>query len=117
MTTRVSTPHRDARSVGLPTGFGPKAALEAYTRSELNDDELVAALLLRCLEDSEATWDALSLLDQYHRRGLLETGLFLTAKTDLNMQFFESQPTFCTTATEGPSSLSALDQFSRGMLD
>jgi hypothetical protein len=116
MNARESITHRGAQS-GLPTGFGPKAALEAYTRDELGDDELVAALLLRCREDSDTTWEALSLLDQYHRRGLLETGLFLTAKTELNLQFFTAQPPLPGNAADRSTGLTALDQFSKGMLD
>ena len=116
MNAREAMTHRGAQT-GLPTGFGPKAALEAYTRDELGDDELVAALLLRCREDSDTTWEALSLLDQYHRRGLLETGLFLTAKTELNVQFFHSQPTFPSKGMDRSTGLTALDQFSKGMLD
>jgi hypothetical protein len=100
-----------------PKSVGPKAALEAYARDELDNDALVAALLLRCREDSDTTWDALSLLDQYHRRGLLETGLFLTARTELNVQFFSAQRPFCTDTIDRPLALTALEQFSSGMFD
>jgi hypothetical protein len=100
-----------------PKCIGPREALEAYTRDELDNDELIAALLLRCREDSDTTWESLSLLDQYHRRGLLETGLFLTARTELNLQFIKTRPPFRTNAMDRPPTLTALDQFSRGMMD
>jgi hypothetical protein len=116
MSARGSMTLHGAQS-GLATGLGPKASLEAYTRGELGDDELVAALLRGCHQDSDSTWEALSLLDQYHRRGLLETGLFLTAKTELNVQFFHWQSTFPNSAMDRPAGGTALDQFSKGMLD
>jgi hypothetical protein len=96
--------------------LGPKVAIEAYTRHELGDDELVAKLLQHCREEPDTTWDTLSLLDQYHRRGLLETGLYLTAKTELNLQCFNMQPVFHA-AADPSRTLTALDQFSNGTLD
>jgi hypothetical protein len=66
----------------------PKVILDSYANGVLNDEQLIAALSSRCRGDEDATWETLSLLDQYHRRGLLETSMFLTAKTELNALVF-----------------------------
>lgn len=67
---------------------GPKDALDAHAHGEMDAAELTATLLERCREDPEETWDALSLLDQYHRRGLLDTKVFLAIRNELHTRFF-----------------------------
>jgi serine/threonine protein kinase len=95
----------------------PKEALDAYARGSLDDGELIALLLLHCRDDSDATWEALSQLDQYHRRGLIETSLFLTAKTELNFLAFGSPPSGCAVAAHRASPAAALDQVAGGIPD
>jgi hypothetical protein len=94
--------------------IGPKAALDAYTRDALDADALIAALMRVCCSDAD-TVETVSLLEQYHRRGLLDTGVFLTAKTELSTQIFGSRPSLRANAADLPSP-SALDQFSSGAL-
>jgi hypothetical protein len=95
----------------------PAAALEAFTRNELDDDQLITALLRCCHADSNKRRQAQSLLDQYHRRGLLETGVFLAAKTELSFVAIISEPPHLVGAADPPAAMTALDQFSRGMFD
>jgi len=92
----------------------PKAVLEAYTCDQLDEDQLVFALLACCRGNTEITGEALSLLDQYHRRGMIDTSVFLTAKTELNLLMFSSQPNF--SAATDRSTMTALDRFSRGLM-
>jgi len=106
----------NTKAAALPI-VGPKEALDAYARGSLDDGELIALLLLRCRGDSEATWEALSRLDQYHRRGLLETGLFLTAKTELNLLAFAAPLTDRTVAADQASPAATLDKVAGGIPD
>jgi hypothetical protein len=96
---------------------GPKEALESYTRDELGEEELIAALVYCCRTDCETTSQALSLLDQYHRRGLLATCVFLTAKTELHLLMFIAQPSSSNDVEDRSSAATALDQFSSGVFD
>lgn len=70
----------------------PKDVLESYANGAFSDEQLIAMLSSQCRGNEDAVFGALSLLDQYHRRGLLETSLFLTAKTELNALVFGPQP-------------------------
>jgi hypothetical protein len=103
--------------------LGAKAALEAYAHDDLDEDELIAALLLRCRHDLSAIKDALSLLDEYHRRGLIDTSVFLNAKTEVNLLMFRSNAIARSNEsnTKGRpttrSTNSPLDQFSNGLMD
>ena len=117
MNVQISMTNVGPRSGEPPTSAESKASLEAYTRRELDDDQLIAALLLNCRRDSGTTEETLSLLDQYHRRGLLDTSAFLFAKTELNMLLFCSQPTDRVAAAERSSDVTALDNFSDGLFD
>lgn len=95
--------------------LGTKAALEAYVNGELDEDELIAAVLLRCRHDLQAIKETLSLLDEYHRRGLVDTSVYLSAKTEVNMLTFRSNVASRSTSTN--RSNNALDQFSSGKME
>lgn len=58
--------------------------LDAFRRGELHPNRLVANLSDICRNDGEATWEALALIDRYHRQGSLNTDVFISAKTALN---------------------------------
>jgi serine/threonine protein kinase len=78
--TGISLSSRDLREV-----------LDANARERMDSKSLSAALAERCRGDAEATWEALSLLDQYHRRGILDTDAFQVAKRELNALIFGTQ--------------------------
>jgi hypothetical protein len=58
--------------------------LDGYAQQEYSSDELTSGLVAICTQHPAATWEALSLLDQYHRRRVLSTELFNEAKRQLN---------------------------------
>jgi len=60
-----------------------KPLLDAFTRQEYSPQELTTGLTDICARQSSATWQALSLLDQYHRRRVLPSALFYEIKKEL----------------------------------
>jgi serine/threonine protein kinase len=61
-----------------------KSSLTAFARKQLNADGLATELMTICDDDTEAMWAALSQLDQYHRRRVLPTDVFLRIKSELS---------------------------------
>ena len=57
--------------------------LDEYAHQQRNEDELATALTTICADVPQATWQGLSLLDQYHRRRVLGTALFRELKKRL----------------------------------
>jgi hypothetical protein len=54
--------------------------LDAFVNGECSPDALVQELSAFCETTPASTWDVLSLIDQYHRRGKLPVALFRTVK-------------------------------------
>ena len=67
-----------------------KTYLDDYAVGRLTADELSARLTSLCSGNSEAAWEALSLLDQYNRRGLIATELFRSIKATIHAVVFGS---------------------------
>jgi len=111
------SPTHVGRKLHPPQDLDPTAVLEAFTRDELDDDRLISRLTLCCRNDANKVTEALLLLDQYHRRGLLETSVFLAAKTELNLVASISKPTCRADSADHPSTMTALDQFSSGVYE
>jgi hypothetical protein len=102
--------------LGPPQDLKPIKVLEAFARDELDDDQLISTLILCGQTDPNKVPETLSLLDLYHRRGLLETSVFLAAKTEVSMLAVFSPPTDSADTADRPA-MTALDQFSSGMFD
>jgi len=64
--------------------------LDAFARKDRTEQELATGLTDICAQHPGATWQALSLLDQYHRRRVLPIELFNALKKDLNAIAFGS---------------------------
>jgi serine/threonine protein kinase len=58
--------------------------LDAYAKQKRSAQQLTAELVAICTQQPAATWEALSLLDRYHRRNVLTTALFRDIKKALN---------------------------------
>jgi hypothetical protein len=54
--------------------------LDAFVRGECNTGAFVHELFVLCDATPDSAWDALSLIDQYYRRGKLSADLFQTLK-------------------------------------
>ncbi len=61
-----------------------KSSINAFARGQLTADGLSVELMTICDDDTEAMWDALSQLDQYHRRRVLPTDVFRRIKSELS---------------------------------
>ncbi|MGB6356342.1 MAG: protein kinase [Steroidobacteraceae bacterium] len=59
------------------------AWLDALVSGNCTDEEFLVAVRNHCSGDSDQTWEVVSLLDQYYRRGKIKTDLFLTLKSRL----------------------------------
>lgn len=66
-----------------------QAVLDAYAKQK-RSAQLTSELVEICAQQPAATWQALSLLDRYHRRGVLSTALFRDLKRELNSIAFGS---------------------------
>ncbi|HTE42020.1 MAG TPA: serine/threonine-protein kinase [Steroidobacteraceae bacterium] len=77
LTPHATDSYSDAESALRPL-------LDGYAQQECSSDELTSGLVAICTQHPAATWEALSLLDQYHRRRVLSTELFNEAKRQLN---------------------------------
>ena len=80
-------------SAALPQSAAESALqtlLDAYAKQKRNAVQLTAELVDICAQQPAATWQALSLLDRYHRRGELSTALFRDLKKELNSIAFGS---------------------------
>ncbi|MBC7984391.1 MAG: protein kinase [Candidatus Obscuribacterales bacterium] len=82
----------DPTNAGYVASPQLKQILDVHARGEISAEELVIALIAVCRGNSDATWEALSLLDQYHRRGLLKTNVFLIAKAEIHALVFGAPP-------------------------
>jgi hypothetical protein len=61
-----------------------KPCFDRYAQKDSNGEELALSLVDICAKEPQATWQALSLLDQYHRRQSLPTALYREVKKALN---------------------------------
>jgi hypothetical protein len=57
--------------------------LDAFVNGECGPEALAQELAAFCGTTPDSTWDVLSLIDQYHRRGKLPVALFQTVKQDI----------------------------------
>jgi hypothetical protein len=57
--------------------------LDAFVNGECGAEALAQELVAFCGTTPDSTWDILSLIDQYHRRGKLPVALFRTVKQDI----------------------------------
>jgi serine/threonine protein kinase len=64
-----------------------KSVFDTHAR-QADTAALRAELTALCRNNADATWEALSLLDQYHRRGLVNSTDFKTIKQNLNALVF-----------------------------
>jgi len=64
--------------------------LDSYAKRKRTAAQLTAELVAICTQQPAATWQALSLLDRYHRREELSTALFRDLKKELNAIAFGS---------------------------
>jgi len=64
--------------------------LDGYAKQKRTAAQLTAELVSICTQQPAATWQALSLLDRYHRREELSTALFRDLKKELNAIAFGS---------------------------
>lgn len=53
-----------------------RARLDAYAQGECDYEALAAAIRIFCKTTGDAVWEVLSVLDQYHRRGALQSDVF-----------------------------------------
>jgi serine/threonine protein kinase len=58
--------------------------LDAYAKQKRSAQQLTAEFVAICTQQPAATWEALSLLDRYHRRKVIASGLFRDMKKALN---------------------------------
>jgi serine/threonine protein kinase len=80
-------------SAALPQSAAESALqslLDAYAKKKRSVVQLTTELVDICAQQPAATWQALSLLDRYHRRGELTTALFRDLKKELNSIAFGS---------------------------
>jgi hypothetical protein len=61
-------------------GYNLQQRLDAFVSGECSLDVFVQELFVLCDETPESVWDALSLIDQYYRRGKLSADLFRTVR-------------------------------------
>lgn len=71
-------PKQSAAEASLQSFF------EMFVRRERTQQELIRNLVSVCTQEPHATWQALSLMDQYHRRGVLPTTFYRELKKELN---------------------------------
>jgi len=64
--------------------------LDAFERQEYSESDLSTNLAAICAQQPAATWQALSLLDRYHRRQILSSAQFRGLKQTLNAIAFGS---------------------------
>jgi len=105
-TTHTIAPTAKAIALLRPDLPDLKDAMDANARGETDATQLTATLLARCEADFEITWEALSLLDQYHRRGLLNDEAFASAKAGLDaLVYGAKRPARHATAQPPPSNV------------
>jgi hypothetical protein len=93
----------DAPTLETPADYQVKAILNTFSREQCGEQQLLARLAEVCREHPGAAWQALALLDQLHRRGVLTTELFRNIKSELNVIVFSSTGTYEAIASQKPN--------------
>jgi hypothetical protein len=71
--------------------FDLRQQLEAFVSGQCTAVALTEGLSALCRAEPEAAWDALSLIDQYHRRGKISVEVYRTVSHGIERQQLERQ--------------------------
>jgi hypothetical protein len=110
-------PLLDAAALESAAEFKVQAVLNTFLRQRSNETEFIAQLVVVCRQHPEAAWQALSLLDQAHRRRALEPELYKVVKSKLNEIVFCSTGKYVAIPPQAPGEGPDLRAVVMGVVD